>query len=93
MRCANAIIDELGSTGLHIRAGIHAGEVEKMDNDITGLTVDIGARVCALAGPDEILVSSTVHDMAIGSGVTFEERGEHGLKGVPGRWRLYTLTE
>ena len=93
IRSAQAIVENLRQTGLHIRAGVHAGEVERMDDDITGLTVDIGARVSALAGPDEVLVSSTVHDMAIGSGITFEERGEHTLKGVPGRWRLYAVTD
>jgi class 3 adenylate cyclase len=90
--CAQAMIEDVVRTGLRIRAGIHAGEIERLRDDITGITVDIGARVTALAGPNEILVSSTVRDMAIGSTISFEERGEHELKGVPGRWRIYAVT-
>lgn len=93
IRCARAIIQTLEPTGLRIRAGVHAGEIERIGDDVTGLTVDIGARVAALAGADEVLVSSTVHDMAIGSRIVFEERGVHSLKGVPGEWRLYAATE
>jgi len=75
--------------GLHVRAGLHAGEIEFTGNDVVGLAVHVGARVCAVAGADEVLVTSTVRDLVVGSGVTFAERGARVLKGVPGRWRLY----
>jgi class 3 adenylate cyclase len=74
-----------------VRVGIHAGEVEVRGADIAGMAVHIGARVAALAGPVEVLVSSTVREIVTGSRRTFTERGEHDLKGVPGRWRVYAL--
>ena len=74
---------------LHIRAGLHAGEIEVTADDVAGLAVHVAARVAALAGPDEILVSSTVHDLVAGSGIAFTARGSRVLKGVPGRWRIY----
>lgn len=74
--------------GLELRAGVHTGEVEIIDDDIAGIAVHIGARVSALAGPGEVLASSTVRDLVVGSGIEFEDRGEHGLKGVPGAWQL-----
>jgi class 3 adenylate cyclase len=77
------------SLDLHIRAGLHAGEIEITPDDVVGLAVHVAARVSALARPDEVLVSSTVRDLVFGSGVTFTERGSRVLKGVPGRWRLY----
>ncbi len=77
------------SLDLHVRAGLHAGEIELTEDDIVGLAVHVAARISALAGPDEVLVSSTVRDLVIGSGVMFTERGSRALKGVPGRWRLY----
>jgi class 3 adenylate cyclase len=77
------------SLGLHVRAGLHAGEIEITAGDIVGLAVHIAARVSALAGPDEVLVSSTVRDLVFGSEVMFSDRGSRALKGVPGRWRLY----
>ncbi len=75
--------------GVHVRAGLHAGEIEFTASDIVGLAVHIAARVSALAGPDEVLVSSTVRDLVSGSQVVFSDRGSRALKGVPGRWRLY----
>jgi class 3 adenylate cyclase len=75
---------------LHVRAGLHAGEIEVNGDDVVGLAVHVGARVAALAGADEVLVTSTVRDLVIGSAVTFIERGNRVLKGVPGRWRLYS---
>ena len=75
--------------GLHLRAGLHAGEIENTADDILGLAVHVAARVSALAGPDEVLVSSTVRDLVFGSEVTFSDRGSRVLKGVPGRWHLY----
>jgi uncharacterized protein (TIGR00369 family) len=89
--CARAIRSSLKRLGLNIRAGIHTGECELQGGDVAGIAVHIAARLQALASADEILVSSTVRDLALGSGMRFEERGMHTLKGVPGEWRLYTL--
>jgi class 3 adenylate cyclase/pimeloyl-ACP methyl ester carboxylesterase len=91
VRCARAIADAVRSLGLDIRAGCHAGEIELTGDDVQGLAVHIGARVAALAGPAQVLVSSTVKDLVAGSGLTFEDAGEHELKGVPGRWHLYRV--
>ena len=77
--------------GIDVRAGLHTGEVELHGDDIAGMAVNIGARVAALAGAWEVLVSSTVRDLVVGSGIEFSERGEHQLKGVPGEWRLYAV--
>jgi class 3 adenylate cyclase len=79
--------------GLEIRVGLHTGECEVHGNTVAGIAVHIGARVSALARPGEVLVSSTVRDLVAGSGIEFEERGEHELKGVPGRWRLYSVAD
>jgi class 3 adenylate cyclase len=89
--CADAIVEAVRSLGIDVRVGIHAGEVEVRGADIAGMAVHIGARVAALAGPGEVLVSSTVREIVTGSRRTFTERGEHDLKGVPGRWRVYAL--
>jgi class 3 adenylate cyclase len=78
--------------GIHIRAGLHSGEIELTGADVAGLAVHIAARVSALAGPDAILVTSTVRDLVVGSGFVFEPRGSRILKGVPGRWRLYEVS-
>ncbi len=93
IRCACAIRDGVRELGLEIRAGLHTGECEVHGETVAGIAVHIGARVSALAGPGEVLVSSTVRDLVAGSGIEFEERGEHELKGVPGRWRLYSVTD
>ena len=87
--CACAIRDAAGQLGLDIRAGVHAGEVEARDDGIDGIAVHIAAQVEALAGPREVLVSRTVVDLIVGSGIEFADRGEHELKGVPGTWRLF----
>jgi class 3 adenylate cyclase len=79
------------TSNLEIRAGLHTGEVELQGDDVRGIAVHIGARVGALAGPSEVLVSQTVKDLVAGSGLAFEEAGEHGLKGVPEHWRLYRV--
>ena len=89
--CAEAIVDAVRTLGIEVRAGIHAGEVEVRGADVAGMAVHIGARVAALAGRSEVLVSSTVREIVTGSRRTFAERGEHELKGVPGRWRLYAV--
>lgn len=91
VRCAQAVGARIEPLGLSIRAGCHTGEVELAGDDIRGLAVHIGARVMALAGPSDVLVSSTVKDLTAGSGLTFEDAGEHELKGVPDRWRLYRV--
>ena len=75
--------------GLEIRAGLHTGECELVGDAVEGITVHIGARVMAKAGPDEVLVSSTVKDLVVGSGIKFKDRGAHRLKGVPEKWRLF----
>lgn len=89
--CAQAIGDAAGQLGLGVRAGVHTGEVELRGDDIAGMAVHIAARVAALAGPGEVLVSRTVIDLIVGSGIEFADRGEHELKGVPGSWHLYAL--
>jgi pimeloyl-ACP methyl ester carboxylesterase len=88
IRCAHAIVAAVATAGLQVRAGVHAGECEVRGDDLAGMAVHIGARVASAAGADEVLVSSTVRDLVAGSGLEFEDRGEHDLKGVPGRWRL-----
>ena len=77
--------------GIEVRAGLHTGEVELVGEAVEGLAVHVGARVAALAGPSEVLVSSTVKDLVAGSGLAFEDAGEHELKGVPDRWHLYRV--
>ncbi len=91
IRCAVAIRDAVRSLGLEIRAGLHTGECEKVGDKLTGIAVNVGARVGALAGSGEVLVSSTVVDLVAGSGLVFEDRGEHELKGVPGPRRLFAV--
>jgi tetratricopeptide (TPR) repeat protein len=91
--CAAAIRDAVGRLDLSVRCGIHMGEIEREDGDVGGIAVHIGARVAALAGPDEILVSGTIRDAEAGSDFGFEDRGRHPLKGVAGEWPIYALTE
>ena len=90
IRCACAIRDDVRSLGLEIRAGIHTGEVEPLAHDLGGIAVHIAARVAALADAGEVLVSSTVKDLVAGSGLEFEDRGDHVLRGVPDSWRLFS---
>ena len=92
IRCAQAIGAAVQSLGLRVRAGVHSGELEVLGHHLGGIAVHIGARITALAGPDEVLVSQTVRDAVIGSGIAFEDRGAHELKGVPGQWQLYVAT-
>jgi class 3 adenylate cyclase len=89
IRCACAIVDGVRDLGLSVRAGLHTGECELADGKIAGIAVHTGARVAAHANADDVLVSSTVKDLVAGSGIAFTERGEHELKGIPGRWRLF----
>jgi len=92
IRCAQAIVDAVRPLGLEVRAGLHTGEVETIDRKAGGIAVSIGARVGGFAGASEILASSTVRDLVAGSGLAFQDRGEHELKGVPDRWHLYAVT-
>ena len=92
IRCALAIRDGARDLGLRTRNGVHTGEIEQSADDARGIAVHIGARVAATAQPDETLVSSTVKDIVVGSGIVFSDRGVHALKGVPGEWRLYAAT-
>jgi class 3 adenylate cyclase/pimeloyl-ACP methyl ester carboxylesterase len=91
IRCAMAIRDAVLALGIEVRAGLHTGECEVRGDDIGGIGVHIGARVSALAGPNDVLVSSTLRDLVIGSGLEFEDRGAHELKGVPGEWHLFAV--
>jgi class 3 adenylate cyclase/pimeloyl-ACP methyl ester carboxylesterase len=90
-RCATAIVEAMRPLGVKIRAGVHTGEVETIGGKTGGLAVAIGARIAAAAGPCEVLASQTVRDLTVGSGLRFEDAGEHELKGVPERWRLYRV--
>ena len=89
VRCAAAIREGLRALGLDSRAGVHTGEIEQAADGVRGIAVHIAARISATAGAGEVLVSSTVKDIVAGSGIDFEERGEHALAGVPGAWRLF----
>lgn len=89
--CAQEIVGAVRSLGIEVRAGLHTGECEIVEGKCSGLSVSIGARVMAHADASEILVSQTVKDLTAGSGVAFEDAGEHELKGVPDRWRLYRV--
>ena len=91
IRCAQAILEALDGIGIPVRSGLHTGEVEVVGDDIAGIAVHIGARVAALAGPGEVLVSSTVRDLVAGSGIEFEDRGLHELKGLDEPRRLFAV--
>jgi class 3 adenylate cyclase len=91
IRCAQEVTDHVRELGIEIRAGVHTGECELINDKVGGIAVSIGARVASLAGPSEVLISQTVKDLVAGSGLTFEDAGEHDLKGVPDRWRLYRV--
>jgi class 3 adenylate cyclase len=93
IRCAVAVRDALREIGVKIRAGLHTGEIELQGDDVAGIAVHIGARVSALAGAGEIMLSRTVVDLVAGSGLEFDDRGSHVLKGVPGEWQLFSLAE
>ena len=91
VRCAVAIRDRMRESGLEVRAGVHTGECERMGDNIGGLAVHIGSRVAGLASPGEVLASSTVKDLVSGSGIVFEDRGAHSLKGIPGEWHVFKV--
>jgi len=92
IRCAGAVEEVMSKLGLELRAGIHTGECERIDDKLSGIAVHIAARVAATAGAGEVLVSQTVKDLVAGSGIAFEDRGVHDLKGVPDPWRLFAVT-
>jgi class 3 adenylate cyclase len=91
--CAKAVVAAAAEQGLDVRAGLHTGECEREGKKLTGIAVHIGARIAALAQPREVLVSRTVRDLVAGSGLEFDDRGQHELKGVPGDWRLYAVRD
>jgi len=91
IRCATGLRDRLRGNGVEIRAGVHTGEVQLRGDDVGGIGVHVAARVMAAAGPGEVLVSSTVHDLVAGSDYVLEDRGPHALKGVGGEWRLFAV--
>ena len=91
VECALEIVERVRELGIDVRAGVHVGEVEQAGRKVAGITVPIASRIMATAQPGEVLVSSTVRDLAAGSGLTFEDRGERQLKGVPGEWRVYAV--
>jgi class 3 adenylate cyclase len=93
IRCACAIRDAVRDIGIEIRAGLHTGEVERQGTAVTGLAVHAGARVAALARASEVLVTSTVQMLVLGSGISFADRGAHTLKGVPGQWQLFAVED
>jgi class 3 adenylate cyclase len=91
IRCAFAIVDATSALGLDLRVGLHCGEIEIIGDDVGGLGVHIAARVSALAGAGEVLTSRTVRDLVAGSGIAFESRGTHTLKGVPDEWEILAV--
>ena len=91
VRCAQALVETVKPLGIEIRTGAHTGEITFGDNDLAGIGVHVAARVAALAGTSEVWASSTVKDLTAGSGLSFEDAGEHELKGVPDRWHLYRV--
>jgi pimeloyl-ACP methyl ester carboxylesterase len=93
IQCAEAIRRELESLGLNVRAGLHTGECERRGSDLSGLAVNLAARICGRARPGSILVSSTVKDLVVGSGTTFGDEGTHSLKGIPSEWSLFAVLQ
>src|SRR5438477_3770990 len=93
LECARAIVDAMWDMGVAVRAGLHTGECERMGKKVGGLAVHIGARVAGLAGAGDVVLTSTVRDLAIGSGEHFEEWGIHSLKGVPSTWQVFALEQ
>ena len=93
MRCGLAIRDTSHHVGISVRAGVHTGECERLSDDLAGVAVHIAARACALAKGEELIATSTVRDLAVGSMLRFDPRGTRELKGVPGAWRVFAVDE
>jgi class 3 adenylate cyclase len=93
IQCATAIRDAVHELGLEVRAGLHTGEIELVDDDVAGIAVHLAARIMALAGPDEVYVSGSVPALVLGSGIEFEDRGRHTLKGVPDTWPVFAVID
>jgi class 3 adenylate cyclase len=91
--CARAAREAVKRLGIDIRVGIHTGECELQGRSLTGMAVHVAARIQGLAGPGDVLVSSTVKDIVVGSDARFEDRGQHSLEGMPGEWRLFSLAD
>jgi class 3 adenylate cyclase len=91
VRCALSVAAGVQPLGLHVRAGVHTGELELRGDDVGGIAVHIGARVASAAAADQVLVSRTVVDLVVGSGLTFTDCGDRELKGVPGTWQLFAV--
>jgi class 3 adenylate cyclase len=91
IRCAELIVEDASKLAVKVRAGLHTGECEVRGDDLAGIAIHIGARVAALAGPGEVLVTGTVRDLVAGSGIRFTDRGQHSLKGIPGEWRILAV--
>jgi class 3 adenylate cyclase len=89
VRCAQRVVRDAKDLGLEVRTGLHTGEVERAGDDVAGLAIHLAARIMGIAGADEVLVSRTVKDLVIGSELSFEDRGEHELRGVPDRWTVF----
>jgi class 3 adenylate cyclase len=92
VRCSQEIVEQVDALGLSVRCGLHTGECEMLDGDVGGIAVHISARINALARGGEVLVSSTVKDLVVGSDLDFDDRAAHELRGVPGEWRLYAVS-
>ena len=91
IRCADAITKAVRPLGIEVRAGLHTGECELVDGNVGGIAIHIGARVASHAGPGEALVSQTVRDLIVGSGISLEDRGAKELKGIPDKWQVYRV--
>jgi class 3 adenylate cyclase len=89
VRCGTTLVERIPELGIDIRCGLHTGECEIRGDDVGGIAVHIGARIAALAQAGEVLVSGTVKDLVNGSGIVFQDRGTHALRGVPGKWRVF----
>ena len=92
VRCGAALAESVQALGVQLRVGVHSGECEVLGDKYSGIAVHVGARVAAAATPGQVLVSSTVKDLVVGSGIQFEDLGPHALKGVPDAWRLFAVT-
>jgi class 3 adenylate cyclase len=93
VQCASAIVRSVEQVGVRVRAGLHTGELERLGDDVAGIAVRIGSQVAELAGGGEVVVSSTVKDLVVGSGLEFTSKGPHELEGVPGEWHLFALAD